>query len=337
MLSLRFGTNISKLMKIMQQTSPLFVRCIKSNEHKRSFFFDYGKVFHQLRYLGVLESIKIRHEGYSYQESFRNFYDYFVVIVHQNPEYGLPLIPEDDANIRQMCEKLSTILWDWIKDRGFKDSNLSAYLQLGTTRIFVRKKLAQAFEALRDELLINMENAAKRIQATYAMHKTRKQLKYFYRAVYRMQSAWRGLYYREQWLRRKDAIAKIQSTALGYLTRKHYLQVIKPAVITLQRFIKRASHRLKWLRIRRGLRILHSLSRGFIIRRHVIKLMKSVKKVQSAARMFLVRNRLYWQKVRGALYMQALWRAYRERQKHKDVVMFLSLKRQQRKERNVRV
>jgi myosin heavy subunit len=333
MLSLRFGNNISKLMKTMKTTSPLFVRCIKSNEHKRPFYFDNAKVFHQLRYLGVLESIKIRHEGYSYQESFRNFYDYFVGVVHQNPEYGLPLIPDEDADLREMCNKLANILWDWIKEKDFPNTKLSEQFQLGKTQIFIRKKLAQGLEALRDHLLINMENAAKRIQATYAMFKTREKMKLFYRGLYRIQSAWRGIFYREQWLRRKDAISKIQFTAKGYIQRKKYTKVIKPAIIILQRFIKRVSDRLKWLRIRRGLRILHRLSRGFIIRRHVLKLLEAVKIMQSVFRMFIVRNRIYWRKVKAVLYMQSLWRAYRERKKREDIVEFLNLKRKQRVEK----
>jgi myosin-7 len=65
MLSLRFANNISVLMKTMESTAPQFIRCVKSNECKKPFFFNSLKTFHQLQYLGVLDSIRIRHDGYS--------------------------------------------------------------------------------------------------------------------------------------------------------------------------------------------------------------------------------------------------------------------------------
>ena len=71
MLSLRFHNNISDLMKTMETTAPQFIRCVKSNECKKPFYFNAKKTFNQLQYLGVLDSIRIRHDGFSYQTNYK--------------------------------------------------------------------------------------------------------------------------------------------------------------------------------------------------------------------------------------------------------------------------
>jgi myosin heavy subunit/alpha-tubulin suppressor-like RCC1 family protein len=331
MLSLRFGSQIGSLMKTMRATNPLFVRCIKSNEVKRPFFFDSAKVFHQLRYLGVLESIRIRHEGYSYQESFKAFYEYFVVVAQTNPEQGFVLVPEAGADYRPLAEKLGTLMWSWIKEEEFPKSKLKDHFQLGQTRVFIRKKLAQGLEALRGRLLIDMEIAANKILAAYNGFRVRKRMKVFKTSLVRCQLAFRGRFYREVWVRRQHSIKTLQWFVRGYLLRKRFNGTVKPAICILQRFIRKTHDRLRWLRIRRGLRILHRLSRGFIVRRHVMKMLEAVKRLQRGIRGFLARNRMYWSKVKAVLFMQSLWRAYQARQQREDIVDFLALKRKNRR------
>ena len=332
MLSLRFGDNISALMKTMQTTNPLFVRCIKSNEHKRPFFFDSAKVFHQLRYLGVLDSIRIRHEGYSYQESFKAFYDYFVVVVHQNPQYGMVLVPPEGSDFRALAEKLGAIMWKWIKEKEFGASaKLSDHFQVGTSHVFIRKQLARSFDVLRSKLLVTMDEAARKIQSVWLMYTVKKKVNIFKRELIHIQCAFRGRFYRKAWMQRRKTVQTLQWFARGYLLKKRYKYTLLPAIRVLQRFTRRTRDRLAWFRIRRGIRILHRLSRGFIVRRHVLKMLFAVKTIQRGMRSFLRRNKIYWEKVKGALYVQSLWRSYSCRKRREDVIDFLALKRRNRK------
>lgn len=61
------------LLSKMVAGQPHFVRCIKPNNDRQANKFDREKVLVQLRYTGVLETAKIRRQGYSHRVLFANF------------------------------------------------------------------------------------------------------------------------------------------------------------------------------------------------------------------------------------------------------------------------
>ena len=70
-------------METLSQSKPFFVRCIKSNLDKRPLKFDDSIVLRQLRYTGMLATVRIRQSGYSYRvthEAFRA--QYRILLAH---------------------------------------------------------------------------------------------------------------------------------------------------------------------------------------------------------------------------------------------------------------
>ena len=61
------------LLSKMVAGQPQFVRCIKPNNDRHAHKFDREKVLVQLRYTGILETAKIRRQGYSHRIMFNNF------------------------------------------------------------------------------------------------------------------------------------------------------------------------------------------------------------------------------------------------------------------------
>ena len=59
----------------MKPCIPHFVRCIKPNNEKVPGHFDKEKVLTQLQYTGVLETIRIRRQGFSHRVPFKEFID----------------------------------------------------------------------------------------------------------------------------------------------------------------------------------------------------------------------------------------------------------------------
>lgn len=57
----------------MVSGTPQFVRCLKPNDVKAAKCFEANKVIKQLRYTGVMETIKIRQNGFSHRVLFSDF------------------------------------------------------------------------------------------------------------------------------------------------------------------------------------------------------------------------------------------------------------------------
>jgi myosin heavy subunit len=54
--------------------TPHYIRCIKPNDKKLAMTFVAGRVEHQVKYLGLLENVKVKRAGYAY----RHFKDVFL-------------------------------------------------------------------------------------------------------------------------------------------------------------------------------------------------------------------------------------------------------------------
>ena len=63
-LASQFKKSLDLLMAALGQCNPFFVRCVKPNEFKKPKIFDRELCCRQLRYSGMLETIRIRRAGY---------------------------------------------------------------------------------------------------------------------------------------------------------------------------------------------------------------------------------------------------------------------------------
>lgn len=71
----RFSDSLQQLLDNMSKCNPWFVRCIKPNNEKMPMRFDMPVVMEQLRYAGMLDTIKIRQSGYPIRMRFQQFVD----------------------------------------------------------------------------------------------------------------------------------------------------------------------------------------------------------------------------------------------------------------------
>lgn len=92
-VSTYFRYSLMELLQKMVSGTPQFVRCLKPNDSRSPKHFDSAKILKQLRYTGVLETIRIRQTGFSHRLSFEEFlkrqvfflniyYDLFVFMNH---------------------------------------------------------------------------------------------------------------------------------------------------------------------------------------------------------------------------------------------------------------
>ena len=77
----QFRKSLEQLMSQLTQTEPFFVRCLKPNEFKRVLNLDRELVLRQLRYSGMMETIKIRRSGYPVRYTYQQFVDRYRMLI----------------------------------------------------------------------------------------------------------------------------------------------------------------------------------------------------------------------------------------------------------------
>uniref|UniRef100_A0A2K6E8E7 Myosin IXB n=1 Tax=Macaca nemestrina TaxID=9545 RepID=A0A2K6E8E7_MACNE len=222
-ISAQFQTSLNKLLEALGKAEPFFIRCIRSNAEKKELCFDDELVLQQLRYTGMLETVRIRRSGYSAKYTFQDFTEQFQV-----------LLPKDAQPCREV---ISTLLEKMKVDK--------RNYQIGKTKVFLKETERQALqetlhrEVVRKILLLQswfrmvlerrhflqMKRAAVTIQACWRSYRVRRALERTQAAVY-LQAAWRGYWQRKLYRRRKDSIIRLQSLCRGHLQRKSFSQMI---------------------------------------------------------------------------------------------------------------
>ncbi|XP_046714950.1 unconventional myosin-IXAb isoform X1 [Silurus meridionalis] len=93
-ISAQFQASLNKLMETLGQSEPYFVKCIRSNAEKLPLRFNDALVLRQLRYTGMLETVRIRQSGYSIKYTFQDFVHHFHVLLPSGLSAGQAGIQE---------------------------------------------------------------------------------------------------------------------------------------------------------------------------------------------------------------------------------------------------
>ncbi|KAJ0022796.1 hypothetical protein NQD34_014930 [Periophthalmus magnuspinnatus] len=132
-----FRYSLMDLLSKMVAGQPHFVRCIKPNNDRQASNFDREKVLLQLRYTGVLETAKIRRQGYSHSILFANFIKRYLILAY-NANEEPPATPETCSAI---LEKAKLENWAMGKTKVFLKyyhvEQLNLMVQQTTQRIIL--------------------------------------------------------------------------------------------------------------------------------------------------------------------------------------------------------
>ncbi|XP_077435971.1 unconventional myosin-Ib isoform X4 [Vanacampus margaritifer] len=66
----QFKASVGTLMKNLQTKNPNYIRCIKPNDKKAPHIFTESLVCHQVRYLGLMENVRVRRAGYAFRQAY---------------------------------------------------------------------------------------------------------------------------------------------------------------------------------------------------------------------------------------------------------------------------
>uniref|UniRef100_A0A673XCB9 Unconventional myosin-X-like n=1 Tax=Salmo trutta TaxID=8032 RepID=A0A673XCB9_SALTR len=199
-VSSQFRDSLHSLMNTLSASNPFFVRCIKPNMDKNSNMFDPEVVLNQLRYSGMLETVKIRRAGFPVRRTFPDFCSRYMMKDSR---------PTDDQ--RGRCTELlmtyDPAKRDW---------------QLGKTKVFLKEELELRLEKEREEV---RRQAGMVIRAHILSYVARKHYKRVLASTITIQKNYRAHFWRRLFLRLRAAAVLLQKHQRGRLARGLYRQL----------------------------------------------------------------------------------------------------------------
>ncbi|XP_075049866.1 myosin-IIIb-like [Mixophyes fleayi] len=136
----QFRRSLGILMEKINSANPYFIRCIKPNSQKLPGVFQPEEVLNQLRYNGLMETLRIRRDGFSWRPTFQDFVE----------QFGIILLAPHVTVSKESCVSI------------LQRAPLSSW-QFGTSRIFF--KYWHQEELI--QYLLRLQNAAIKIQKCY--------------------------------------------------------------------------------------------------------------------------------------------------------------------------
>uniref|UniRef100_A0A8C7L5K1 Myosin VIIA n=1 Tax=Oncorhynchus kisutch TaxID=8019 RepID=A0A8C7L5K1_ONCKI len=216
-LSSQFKRSLELLMRTLNACQPFFVRCIKPNELKKPMLFDRELCVRQLRYSGMMETIRIRRAGYPIRYTFGEFVDRYRV-----------LMPGVKPANRQVMEAVLGRDDDW---------------QIGKTKIFLK---VSGFYRLQIDMLIWLINNIFSPTLLHKLHITIKQCSLSCLSplsslsmvgFLRLQALYRSRKLFVTYRLAKTRVTQIQARCRGFMVRRSFWRQLH-AVITIQAYAR---------------------------------------------------------------------------------------------------
>ncbi|KOX78782.1 Myosin-VIIa [Melipona quadrifasciata] len=238
-LSTQFKKSLDSLMKTLCSCQPFFIRCIKPNEYKKPMMFDRGLCCRQLRYSGMMETIRIRRAGYPIRHSFPEFVERYRFLIP-----GIP--PAHKVDCRAVTSKICHIVL------GRSD------YQLGHTKVFLKDAHDLFLEQERDRVLtrkililqrnirgwvyrrrfLRMRAAATVIEKYWRGYAQRQRYKRMRIGYMRLQALIRSRVLSHRFRHLRGHIVALQARARGHLVRRMYQKKLW-AIVKIQAHVRR--------------------------------------------------------------------------------------------------
>ncbi|XP_071506650.1 LOW QUALITY PROTEIN: unconventional myosin-IXb-like [Diadema antillarum] len=219
----QFQASLSKLMDTLNQANPFFVRCIKSNSQKEPCRLDEDLIMRQLRYTGMLETVRIRQSGYNVRLKFEEFCQKYKVLL---PKTMKPTAKEIKGFLVAMA---------------LDDTNY----QIGQSKVFLREservKLQEALHAfvlqricrvqwwyrgiLARRRYLEVRNSIIKLQAHCRGYLARRRYVEQRRAASTIQASWRMTVEKRQYRKLKRGMVLLQCRTRGIIARRRVQRI----------------------------------------------------------------------------------------------------------------
>lgn len=195
----QFRNSLNNLMEILMCKEPSYIRCIKPNDLQAPGSFDDELVLHQVKYLGLMENLRVRRAGFAYRRTYDVFLNRYKCLSKATwPNYKGPA--------REGVQIL-------VKALNYKPEEY----RMGKTKLFIRfpKTLfdtEDAFQAKKHDIAAIIQSRWKGLLQRRKFLKLREQ-------VIGLQSYCRRYLAQKAAKQRREAADKVRAFIKGFITR----------------------------------------------------------------------------------------------------------------------
>ncbi|XP_032429118.1 unconventional myosin-VIIb [Xiphophorus hellerii] len=254
-LSGQFRQSLDSLMKTLTVCQPFFIRCIKPNDFKKPMLFDRELCIRQLRYSGMMETIRIRKAGYPVRYTFSEFLDRYRVLLRTS--VCDPKTENQETCCESICKRVLAREGDW---------------KMGKTKIFLKDFHDTMLEL---ERIKELNVKALLIQKVLRGYKFRKEFVRKRSAALVIQKYWRGYKGRKLYRVVQLGFARLQAIARSRHIHLNYKRQ-RVAALVLQTQVRGHLARKEWKRKRDAVILLQAHTRGMLARRRIGKMKRDM-------------------------------------------------------------
>ncbi|KAM6918322.1 unconventional myosin-VIIb-like [Xenentodon cancila] len=245
-LSGQFRLSLDLLMKALSACQPFFIRCFKPNNDKQSEMFDRQLCVHQLRYSGMIDTIRVRKLGFPVRHTFEDFLKRYRVLLKTT--VCNPTTRSAAACCEAICRAVIPEQDEW---------------KMGRTQIFLKDAHDAFLEQLRED---ELSRVAMVIQRVMLGHKDRKNFLRKRRAVVVLQKQWRAYIKKKESIMLKHHFERLVSKIRGRKL-QHQYQRRRAAALTIQSQVRGYWARKDQKQRKEAATLLQAHTRGLLARK----------------------------------------------------------------------
>lgn len=115
----KIKSQANQLVEKLMKCYPSYVRCIKPNENKAAREADEQSMKHQVKYLGLVENVRVRRAGFAYRREFVKFIQRYGIVAKETKFWTGPV----DKGIKIIMNSVNMDPDQW---------------QMGKTKVFIK-------------------------------------------------------------------------------------------------------------------------------------------------------------------------------------------------------
>eukprot|EP00474_Spongospora_subterranea_P009779 CRZ10237.1 hypothetical protein [Spongospora subterranea] len=157
----QFKVQVNQLADKLNSCQPHYIRCIKPNEEKRTGYVDEPMVLHQIKYLGLLENVRVRRAGFAYRMEYSRFLARYKMLSPATwPIYN----KEASQGTRLILQEMKVAE--------------SSQFVMGKTKVFIREPISLfALEEFRSRRLQDLATLIQKVYRSWVARKYYKELR----------------------------------------------------------------------------------------------------------------------------------------------------------------